>query len=140
MLELATERHDGRPPLREILKALLATPITWLDPDSPRTISLQFLIRARAEGNAEMRASMKHDSGHLQAFAKALIVACPHLPPKEVYWRLHFCVGMVHNSGLAEVERLRLLSDGHVVESDIGAMLRRMLSFAEAGFKAEHWA
>lgn len=136
MLELAAERHDGRPPVREILKALFAAPITWSAPDSERRISLQFLIRARAEGTAEMRASLQHDTGHLEAFAKALIAARPDLPPKEVYWRLHFCLGMVHNNGMGEIERLRHMSEGHVCEEDMDTMLRRMLAFAEAGFAA----
>jgi AcrR family transcriptional regulator len=137
MLELAIERHDGTPPVREILKALFATPITWSAPDSERRISLQFLLRARAEGTAQMCASLQNDTGHLEAFARALIAACPHIAPKEVYWRLHFCLGMVHNNGIAEIERLRLMSDGHVADEDMKHMLRRMLSFAEAGFLAD---
>lgn len=136
MLHEAAARHDGRPPVREILEAYFAPPLRWAAPDNDRRISVQFIIRARSEGTAEMREVLQNDVSHLARFANALMAARPELPKEDVYWRLHFILGMVHNNRFAEFDRLHHLSGGVTREGDIDALLRRMLDFAEAGFSA----
>lgn len=137
MLHEANDRHAGRPPVREILEALFAPPLKWADPTNDRRISVQFIIRARSEGTAEMREALQNDVSHLERFAQALIAALPALPPETVYWRLHFALGMVHNNRFVEFDRLHHLSGGLTREGDVNALLRRMVEFAEAGFLAE---
>jgi AcrR family transcriptional regulator len=136
MLHEAAARHDGRPPVRDILEAYFAPPLRWAAPDNDRRISVQFIIRARSEGTAEMREVLKTDVSHLARFADALTAARPELPKEDVYWRLHFVLGMVHQNRFAEFDRLHHLSGGLTREGDIEALLRRMLDFAEAGFLA----
>src|ERR1700749_3361873 len=106
MLPEASDRHHGKPPVREILTALIAPPVRWLDARSERRIALQFLIRARGEGTAEMREALRSDVSHLPRFADALLAARPDLAPEEVYWRLHFVLGIIHNNRFAELDRL----------------------------------
>lgn len=136
MLHEANDRHGGKPPVREILEAFFAPPLRWGSPENDRRISVQFIIRSRSEGTAEMRDALTTDVSHLARFADALIAARPALPREEVYWRLHFCLGMVHNNRFAEFDRLHVLSDGLTREGDTDALLQRMLDFAEAGFNA----
>jgi AcrR family transcriptional regulator len=136
MLHEATDRHDGKPPVREILEAFFTPPLRWAAPDNDRRISVQFIIRSRSEGTEEMREALKKDVSHLARFSEALIAACPHLPRETVYWRLHFCLGMTHNNRFAEFDRLHVLSDGLTREGDTEELLTRMLDFAEAGFLA----
>ncbi len=136
MLHEANDRHGGAPPVREILEALIAPPLRWSAPDNARRISLQFIIRARSEGTAEMREALQHDVSHLARFSDTLIAARPELPREEVYWRLHFCLGMIHNNRFAELDRLHHLSGGITREGDVEALLQRMLDFAQAGFLA----
>ncbi len=136
MLHEASDRHHGKPPVRDILEALFAPPLRWALPDNDRRISVQFIIRARSEGTAEMREALTTDVSHLARFADALIASCPTLPRETVYWRLHFALGMVHNNRFAEFDRLHALSDGLTREGDIEGLLKRMLDFAEAGFLA----
>ena len=136
MLHEAGGRHEGKPPVREILAAYFTPPMRWASPDNERRISLQFIIRARSEGNADMRDVLQNDVSHLARFADALIAARPDLPKEDVYWRLHFVLGMVHNNRFAEFDRLHHLSGGATREGDVDALLRRMLDFAEAGFNA----
>jgi hypothetical protein len=83
-----------------------------------------------------MREVLSTDVSHLRRFADALIAARPDLAPGEVYWRLHFVLGMLHNNRFAEFDRLHVLSDGLTRESDNDALLARMVDFAEAGFLA----
>lgn len=136
MLHEATDRHQGKPPVREILQALFAPPLRWATPENDRRISVQFIIRSRSEGTAEMRDALTNDVSHLARFADALLKACPDLPRETVYWRLHFCLGMVHNNRFAEFDRLHVLSDGATREGDTEGLLKRMVDFAEAGFLA----
>jgi AcrR family transcriptional regulator len=136
MLHEANDRHQGAPPVRDILEALFTPPLRWTSPDNDRRVSIQFIIRSRSEGTEEMREALKNDVSHLARFADALIKACPNLPRETVYWRLHFCLGMVHNNRFAEFDRLHVLSDGATREGDVDGLLKRMLDFAEAGFLA----
>lgn len=136
MLHEANDRHQGSPPVREILEALFSPPLRWGSANSDRRISVQFIIRSRSEGTEEMREALAKDVSHLARFADALIKARPDLPRETVYWRLHFCLGMVHNNRFAEFDRLHVLSDGATREGDTEGLLKRMLDFAEAGFLA----
>lgn len=136
MLHEANDRHGGAPPVREILEALFAPPLRWADPANDRRISVQFIIRSRSEGTEEMREALQNDVSHLERFANALIKARPGLAREDVYWRLHFCLGMVHNNRFVEFDRLHHLSGGLTREGDSQALLQRMLDFAEAGFEA----
>ena len=136
MLHEANDRNEGAPPVREILAALLTPPLRWLAPGHERRISLQFLIRARSEGTDEIRQVLKTDVSHLRRFSDALLKARPDLSPEDVYWRLHFTLGMLHNNRFAEFDRLNVLSEGQTSEADVVSLLERMLAFAEAGFAA----
>lgn len=136
MLHEAATRNGGKPSVRDVLEAYFAPPMRWAAPDNDRRISMQFIIRARSEGTADMREVLRNDVSHLERFAGALMAARPDLPKEDVYWRLHFVLGMVHNNRFAEFDRLHHLSGGITREGDTEALLRRMLDFAEAGFMA----
>jgi len=134
MLHLASDAYRGRPPVRAILEALIDPPVRWLDPKGDRLISLQFIIRSRSEGTEAMREALTKDVSHLRRFADALLAARPELAPEEVYWRLHFVLGMIHNNRFAEFDRLNTLSEGLTREDDVETLIKRMVDFAEAGF------
>ncbi|HWA62221.1 MAG TPA: TetR/AcrR family transcriptional regulator [Caulobacteraceae bacterium] len=136
MLHEAADRHGGKPPVREILRAYFEPAMRWSSPESGRGVSIQFIIRSRSEGTEAMREALRSDVSHLRRFADALIAARPDLAPEDVYWRLHFCLGMLHNNRFIEFDRLHVLSDGLTREGDVDALLNRMLDFAEAGFLA----
>lgn len=135
-LHEVNDEHSGHPPVREILRALIEPPMTWSKASSERRISMQFIIRARSEGTEQVRDALVNDVSHLVRFAQALKKARPDLPPEEIYWRLHFVLGMIHNNRFAEFDRLHVLSGGLTREGDSEALLKRMLDFAEAGFLA----
>ena len=116
------------------MQTALGLPVRWLDPKGERRIALQFLIRARGEGTDEMREALRSDVSHLRRFADALLAARPDLPPEEVYWRLHFVLGLIHNNRFAELDRLHTLSEGLTREDDAAVLIKRMVDFAEAGF------
>jgi AcrR family transcriptional regulator len=136
MLHEAEDRYGGHPPVRDILAALIEPPLRWAGRSETHRIAMQFIIRARSEGTEAVRDVLGTDVSHLRRFADALILARPDLLREEIYWRLHFVLGMIHNNRFAEFDRLHVLSEGLTRESDVEALLRRMIDFAEAGFLA----
>jgi len=136
MLHEAEDRHAGRPPVRAILAALIEPPLRWAARGESHRIAMQFIIRARSEGTEAVREVLRTDVSHLRRFADALIASRPELAREDVYWRLHFTLGMIHNNRFAEFDRLHALSDGLTREGDVEALITRMLDFAEAGFLA----
>ena len=136
MLHEAEDSHGGAPPLRAILTALITPPASWTDPKSGRFVSLQFLIRARSEGTAEILHALRHDVTHLARFADALSKARPELARRDIYWRLHFVLGLIHQNREIELERLRAVSSGAAGAEAVDEQIRLMVDFAEAGFGA----
>ena len=134
MLHEAAAQDGAKPTVRDILRAYFTPPLRWASPDNVRRISMQFIIRARSEGNAEMREVLRNDVSHLERFAGALMAARPELPKEDIYWRLHFVLGMIHQNRFMELDRLHVLSGGLTREGEVDALLERMLDFAEAGF------
>lgn len=133
LLQAALAEHE-RPDVRAVLAALIAPSTRWISDE--RRLALQFLIRARTEGNAEIRAILCHNVGHLRRFIDALQRALPALSRREVIWRLHFTLGVLHHNAAADYERLRVLSDGACTPDDREGLLQRLLDYTSAGFEA----
>jgi len=69
-------------------------------------------------------------------FAEAIQRALPGVPPATIFWRLHFCVGvMAHTFGAMEL--IEGMARGRIAYDDPEAILRQMIAFAAAGFRAE---
>lgn len=69
-------------------------------------------------------------------FAEAIQRALPGVPPATIFWRLHFCVGvMAHTFGAMEL--IEGMARGRIAYDDPEAILRQMVAFAAAGFRAE---
>jgi hypothetical protein len=65
----------------------------------------------------------------------ALHRAVPELPPNELFWRLHFGVGMmVHLMNWASI--LPVVTNGLVDVADAQQTTDRIIAFASAGFRA----
>ncbi|MGH6994035.1 MAG: TetR/AcrR family transcriptional regulator, partial [Caulobacteraceae bacterium] len=65
MLHEASDRFGGKPPVREILRALFEPPLRWGTSEAGRDLSVQFIIRARSEGTEAMRHAISTDVSHL---------------------------------------------------------------------------
>jgi len=68
-------------------------------------------------------------------FVSALSLCLPHLSPTELFWRMHFVIGMLAHS-LAAGEKIRLMSSGKVDPQNRTQMLSQMKAFATAGLLA----
>ena len=135
LAEIEAKSGDRPLPLEEVLYALLAPPMRWMsDPGRGLSVFVQFLARCRADGTPEMKALLDRDVRHLHRFVPALQRALPDLAAEEIYWRLHFSLGMMHYT-ITDLSRLEAISQGVCDLEDYDALIRRMVAFAAAGFR-----
>jgi AcrR family transcriptional regulator len=141
-LELLTrlEARAASKPLscERILTALLI-PALWLarDPERGGKDFLRLLGRAYADPAPFIRRFLSAQyrvmiSRYKAAFARAL----PHLPRKELSWRLHFIMGALSYT-LAGTDALKLIAELNAHETaDDEILLRRLAPFLLAGLTA----
>ena len=68
-------------------------------------------------------------------FHSALQLACPGLTTAEARWRLHFSIGaFIHTAGNPQL--LEITSEGMCKATDPEAVLKRIVGFCAAGFRA----
>jgi AcrR family transcriptional regulator len=72
---------------------------------------------------------------HNRRFHQALARALPHLSSEELYWRLHFAQGAFLHA-LAHADLLEFISNRRCRVTSIDSVLRKMIRFCAAGFKA----
>lgn len=71
----------------------------------------------------------------IQRYGKFLRDALPHLPPKTLFWRMHFVVGATLHCASHHLTIDRL-SEGLCQTSDVDDLLRHLIDFAVAGMSA----
>jgi AcrR family transcriptional regulator len=130
---LERESPDGPLPLEPVLNAFFrpvfesGNDISHLRPLIGRIYSAptEFLNRVYA----------RHLTEVVRRFVAALQRALPDLPSKELFWRLHFGVGMmVHILNWASI--LPVVTNGMVDVADSQQTTDRVVAFASAGFRA----
>jgi AcrR family transcriptional regulator len=130
---LEEESPDAPLPLEAILEAFFrpvfesGNDISHLRPLIGRIYSAptEFLNRVYA----------RHLTEVVRRFVAALQRALPDLPSKELFWRLHFGVGMmVHILNWASI--LPAVTNGMVDVADAQQTTDRVVAFASAGFRA----
>jgi AcrR family transcriptional regulator len=136
MLHLANNANGGQATLRDILEAMIAPSTLWNDRGNERYVAGQFLIRARSEGTETIREILRTDDRLISRFVVALKPILPNLSEQQIYWRLHFLLGMIHQNRTNEMDRLRTVSHGKAGYEPIAEVIEKMVDFAEAGFKA----
>jgi len=72
----------------------------------------------------------------LKKFMPSLMVALPHLPPKDFFWRLHFLVGSMAHT-MADSERIRLISSGVCDPDDTEGTVQCLVTFLCGGLRAK---
>jgi AcrR family transcriptional regulator len=81
------------------------------------------------------RVYARHLTEIVRRFVAALQRAVPELPPNELFWRMHFSVGMmVHLMNWSSI--LPIITNGMCDVSDAQQTTNRVIAFAAAGFRA----
>ena len=138
MLKEAKVRASGEP-LRpdEIFEALLL-PIgrAAVGNEGPDSTFMQLLGRSFTEPTDFLEKVHRDLFGRLaETFFRELARTYPDANTGELFWNLHFVVATMLGA-LAQHRRVTVLSGGACDECDVDGMLRRLITFATAGFSA----
>lgn len=139
LLDHAERDAGGRtPPCERILAALLIPALEIArDPRTGGKDFLRLLGRAYADPAPFIRRFLSEQYATMIArFKAAFASALPHLPRKELSWRLHFIMGALSYT-LAGTDALKLIAELAPKETaNDEILLRRLAPFLLAGLKA----
>ncbi len=95
---------------------------------------LQLLGRGYIESQGHLRWFITtHYGEHLTLFVKAVADSAPHIPPAEMFWRLHFTLGTVVFT-MASADALTEIAAADFNEhNDIEAVIRKVIPYLSAG-------
>ncbi|MCL1065583.1 TetR family transcriptional regulator [Shewanella olleyana] len=98
------------------------------------TIFLQLLGRGYIESQGHLRWFITtHYGKYLEAFVKAVSASAPHIPPAEMFWRLHFTLGTIVFT-MASADALNEIAEADYGEhNDTEAIIRKVIPYMAAG-------
>jgi AcrR family transcriptional regulator len=138
------EKAAGRrpPSVEEILGALIRPVVALaLDPKLGAVTFTGLMGRCLAEpGELFEKLIQKHFETLVVHFHAALLRSIPHLSREEIFWRMHFTAGALHQS-LLTMEKplpawLKGVLDAESPPLDAERQVRRLVAFAAAGLRA----
>jgi AcrR family transcriptional regulator len=134
MLDAAEARAGaGAPPVEEIIDAFAAPFLR----EFVGTTFTTLMGRIHAEpGDLTLRVIGAEMGEIARRFGAALRRALPGLPEQDLFWRMHFAVGVLAHT-LAGRRSLEILSQGKCAVGDVEAIRKRMVTFVCAGLRAE---
>lgn len=136
-LRAAEEKGGGTASVEDILRALVGPPLRWcLSPDLQRSAAARFLTRASLETVPPIKKIRDREFRHLQRFVTALRTALPQRAEVDLYWCIHFALGMVRQT-VTDSERLRKLSGGLCDLDDTDDIIRRIVAVAIGALTAD---
>ncbi|NKF52592.1 TetR/AcrR family transcriptional regulator [Shewanella sp. WXL01] len=97
-------------------------------------IFLQLLGRGYIESQGHLRWFITtHYGAHLASFVEAVKQSAPHIPPVEMFWRLHFTLGTIVFT-MASADALNDIAAADYDEhNDTEAILRKVIPYMAAG-------
>ncbi|BCV36501.1 MULTISPECIES: TetR/AcrR family transcriptional regulator [Shewanella] len=98
------------------------------------SIFLQLLGRGYIESQGHLRWFITtHYGKHLDQFVQAVSSSAPHIPPAEMFWRLHFTLGTIVFT-MASADALNEIAEADFGEhNDIEAVIRKVIPYMAAG-------
>lgn len=129
------QNSDATASLNDIFSALVEPllDLNKLRTEGTRTF-LQLLGRGYIESQGHLRWFITtHYGEHLTLFVKAVADSAPHIPPAEMFWRLHFTLGTVVFT-MASADALTEIAAADFNEhNDIEAVIRKVIPYLSAG-------
>ncbi len=124
------------PSLETILQAFLAPALLMRVALEPGGVHcLRLLGRVFSEPSEIKVQVLGQFRPTMERFLEALALVLPDLPHPELLWRLHFFIGsMAHTCAAGDL--IQVMSSGACDADDVEGILRRLTSYAAAGFRA----
>ena len=125
-------------PLEELIEAFMGPPLELArDTDKGGAIFLKLLGRMYTEPSLHIQDAIRVMYGPvIERFKDAFARVLPQLPADELYWRMHFMVGLLAYM-MAGTDMMRLIASCRVCDPlDTQTMIRRLRIFVSAGMDA----
>lgn len=120
----------------ETIFSALVRPL--LDLNKVRTegtrIFLQLLGRGYIESQGHLRWFITtHYGEHLDRFVQVVSQSAPHIPPAEMFWRLHFTLGTVVFTMASSDALMEIAEADFKEQNDIESVIRKVIPYMAAG-------
>jgi len=127
----------NKPPLLEQIIAAYIAPALSATTDTAGGVTFTRLRAMLAVEHNELARKLiaKYFDATSSRFVAALATALPHLTRVEVFWRFHFLLGALYFN-MVNPARIAHLSQGLCDATNVEAVLREMVPFVAAGFRA----
>ncbi|MCP4407965.1 MAG: TetR/AcrR family transcriptional regulator [Gammaproteobacteria bacterium] len=133
------EDYSGRSIPLEVLIETFIGPAMALAADQGKggAVFIRLLGRSYTEPSATLQQAIRGLYGPvIERFKLAFSQVLPELPPEEIYWRMHFMVGLLAYM-MAGTDMMRLIASCQVCDPlDIPATVKRLSVFLSAGMGA----
>jgi AcrR family transcriptional regulator len=134
---LQAESENGELSIEQIVEAFVAPAIRMsLDPDSGGHVFMRLFGHAMSQPDLDLRdfiAEQFREVAH--RFSGVLQRTLPDLSEREIFWRMLFMIGSMAHS-MAMADQLHKVSRGLCDPHDALGILRRLVPFVAAGFRA----
>ncbi|ABV36675.1 putative transcriptional regulator, TetR family [Shewanella sediminis HAW-EB3] len=95
---------------------------------------LQLLGRGYIESQGHLRWFITtHYGEHLDQFVKAVAASAPHIPPAEMFWRLHFTLGTVVFTMASADALIEIAGADFGEQNNIETVIRKVIPYLSAG-------
>lgn len=95
---------------------------------------LQLLGRGYIESQGHLRWFITtHYGEHLDQFVKAVAASAPHIPPAEMFWRLHFTLGTVVFTMASADALIEIAAADFGEQNNIETVIRKVIPYLSAG-------
>ncbi len=127
--------RDGPPALEAVLEAFFA-PVIRVGSDPAEGKTFCWIVGRILSDERLLFPQMikQHFRVVVDRFVQAFKKAAPDLPAAELFWRLHFTAGTMAHTLLCGHD-MEAFSGGLCKSSEVEATVRRLVSFAAAGFR-----
>ena len=135
--EAELEAGDDGPSLERLVRCFVGPVVRFGQdlPDRGRHFA-QICGRAMTQPEAELRESMLGELAEaIRRFSSAFARALPHLPPRELIWRIHFMVGAMAHT-IAGTQMIEAVHGDLLDTRDVEGTVDRLARFACAGLSA----
>ena len=142
-LERELDRRQANPEYKASLEELLELLVEPLMAIKPRTgddlsVFMRLLGLAFSQSQGHLRKYLEEVYG--KVFRRYMLLvneASPHVPPLELFWRVHFMLGAAAFS-MSGIKALRAMSETDFgVSTSVEQVMRLMVPFLAAGMRAE---
>lgn len=135
-LAACAEGQDRAPLLEQMIAAYIAPALSSTSEAAGGATFTRLRAMLAVEHNTLARKLIaKHFDGISSRFVTALMAVLPHLSRAELFWRFHFLLGALYFT-MTNPTRIAHLSRGLCDATDVKAVMREMVPFVAAGFRA----